>query len=67
MEGQVSNAQPTPKEVTTGQSGNAVPTPQVGKPVDVNGPATIPQVERGVNGFGSVGTSSLPSQSQLPV
>ena len=67
MEGQVSTAQPTPKEVATGQPGNVVPTPQVGKPGDANGPATTPQVERGVNGYGGGGNSSLPSQSQLPV
>lgn len=67
MEGQAPSAQPTPKVVTTGQPGDAVPTPQVGKPGDINGPANTLPVERGINGYGGVGNSSLSSQSQLPV
>ena len=67
MEGQVSTPQLAPKEVTTGQPGNAVPTPPVGKPGELNGPAITPQGERGVNGYGRGGNSSLPSQSPLPV
>jgi hypothetical protein len=65
MEGHIPTTQPIPKEAVTGLSRDAAPTPYVGKPGDVNGRTTTPQVEGGVNGGG--GNSSLPSQSQVPV
>jgi hypothetical protein len=66
MEGHLPTSQAVPQNATSGLSENAVATPQTGKPGDVNGPVTTPQVERGVNGLGVGGTSSLPLQGQVP-
>jgi hypothetical protein len=67
MEGHVPTTQPIPKELTTGLPQNAAPAPNVGRPGDINGPAAMPHVERGINGRGVGGTSSLPPQGQVPV
>jgi hypothetical protein len=66
MEANVPPSKSLPQGPTTGPSENAGPTPIIGKPGDVNGPATIPHLERGVNGYGAGGTSSLPLQGQPP-
>ena len=71
MEGHVPTSLSAHREATTAPSENAGPTPiptlNVGRPGDVNGPATTPQTQPGVKWYSIGGTSSLPLQGQVPV
>lgn len=67
MEGNVPSPKSFPQGTTTGPTEYSGPTPNIGKPGNVNGPATIPHLERGVHGYyGAGGTNSLPLQGQVP-
>ena len=66
MEGNLPSPKSFPQGNTTGPSENAGPTPNIGRP-EVNGLAAMPHVERGINGSGVGGTSSLPLQGQVLV
>jgi hypothetical protein len=67
MEANVPPSKSLPQGTTTGPSESAGFTPNIGRPGDVNGLAAMPHVERGINGSGVGGTSSLPPQGQVPV